>query len=158
MKDSDQQREGFQDGSGKRFRVVRSLYHSDYTASMAQRAQQYLQDCGASVEDNVEVPGVFEIPLTIKILLDQPNTLDGIVAIGCVVRGETEHFNQIVSSCTRGIESLSLQYNIPIGHAILAVDNSAQATERSSEQHCRGLEAAQAVLALSLVLEKIRNE
>lgn len=141
---------------GKHFAIVCARYHSQYTDAMAESAKDLLESSQADVEV-IRAPGVFEIPLTIQCLLEH-RQCHGVVALGCVIRGETEHFNQIVASCTRSIETLTLKYNVPIGHGILAVDTEEQAKQRSTGEHNRALEAAMAVLQLSAVMDKIRNE
>ena len=129
--------------------VVASEYNQAITNKQVAVVDELLRQTGIENTKVVRVPGVFEIPLVIKWALEK-NKYDAVIALGCVIRGETEHFNQIVSSCTRGIERLMMDARIPISDGVLAVDSTAQAEARID----RAKEVA--VAAIKMVLLKSR--
>ena len=94
-----------------------------------------------------KVPGAFEIPSTVKQVLECKDDLDAIVTLGCVVKGETAHFEYICSSVTNSISKLSLEANIPIIYGILTAYNFEQALERSDpNRKNKGGEVMQAAI------------
>lgn len=143
------------DGRGLRIAVVASKYHSRFTDAMVESACEALADC--SVEDIkvVRVPGVFEIPLAANWLLVLDEDCDAVVALGCVIRGETVHFDQIVSACTHQIAKVSVANGVPVTHGIVAAENEAQAEARCLGEHNRAVEAAVAAVDLSSTLVKL---
>jgi 6,7-dimethyl-8-ribityllumazine synthase len=100
--------------------------------------------------DIIKVPGIFEIPVTIKKYI---KNYDGFVALGCVIKGETPHFDLICNSTFDAIIKMSVDYNKPIGNGIITAFNMKQAVARSStnknsKKPNKGLEAAKAVIAV----------
>jgi len=94
-----------------------------------------------------KVPGAFEIPSTVKQVLECKDDLDAIVTLGCVIKGETAHFEYICSSVTNSISKLSLEANIPIIYGILTAYNFEQALERSDpDRKNKGGEVMQAAI------------
>ena len=146
------------DGSWMRIAVVAAKYNRQITDAMVESAEAVLKECKVAQVKVFRVPGIFEIPLTLRYLLKH-EAYDGAVALGCVIRGETGHFDQIVSSCTRGIEGVSLDSGIPVGHGILAVDNEDQALVRCriGGDHDRAAEAALAVVELARLFKDISD-
>ena len=98
----------------------------------------------------VRVPGSFEIPFGCLKLI-QDTKPDAIIALGCVIKGETEHDRYIASAAADGIMSLSLQYGVPISFGVITTNTLAQAMERSTGETNKGREAAEAALALALL-------
>lgn len=146
------------DGKGMRIAIVAARYNRGISDAMVASAKAVLAQCKVAQTDVLRVPGVFEIPLALQQLLKH-KSYDGVVALGCVIRGETAHFDQIVSSCTRGIERVSLDSGIPVAHGILAVENEAQAHTRcrpAADQN-RAAEAALTVVELIRLLEEIAD-
>ena len=98
------------------------------------------------------MPGALEIPTAIKILnnriKEEISILSGFVAIGCVIRGETSHYDIVSNESARGLSDLSLEHDIIIGNGILTVENKNQALERSTEKINKGYEAAHACRVL----------
>ena len=91
----------------------------------------------------VKVPGVFEIPITI---VKNINKADGFIALGCVIKGQTPHFNFISSSTIEAIMQITIKYKKPIGNGIITCLNKKQAVERSR----KGSEASKAVISILL--------
>src|SRR3989454_11456062 len=102
----------------------------------------------------IRVPGSFEIPLAVK-RAALSKKYDGIVALGCVVRGETPHFEFISSAASNGLQHVALETGVPVGFGLLTVDTVQQAMDRSGESGNKGSEAALAALAMIDVLRQI---
>ena len=113
--------------------LVCSPYYKDISKNLVKGASEVLKS--HSVEYNViHVPGALEIAPSIKLFSEKKsqNTLfDGFVALGCVIRGETYHFEVVSNESARALNDLSIKYSLPIGNGILTVDNKEQAIERS---------------------------
>src|SRR5271156_5903276 len=137
---------------GTRFLVVEARYYDDIADALLAGAKKALQEAGA-LFDCISVPGSLEIPAAIAIALDaaqkKRRPYDGAVALGCVIRGETIHFEIVSHESARGLLNLSVARKIPIGNGILTVENEAQAFARArvGEQD-KGGDAARAALAL----------
>ncbi len=103
----------------------------------------------------IRVPGAFEIPLAVQGAAVSKK-YDGIIALGCVIRGETPHFEYVSQQTSLGIGRVALDYNIPVGFGILTVDNEKQAVARSEPgESNKGLEAAIAVVEMINLLRKM---
>lgn len=102
----------------------------------------------------IRVPGSFEIPLAAK-RAALSEKYDGIVALGCVLRGETPHFEYISAAVSNGLSQVALETGIPIGFGVLTVETVEQAMERSGESGNKGFEAATAALEMVDVLRQI---
>jgi 6,7-dimethyl-8-ribityllumazine synthase len=128
--------------------LVVSEYNSDITYPMRDAAIKTLKDAGVK-DENIfvsEAPGGFEIPILCQ-RLAKTNKYNGIIAIGCVIRGDTDHYVYIANEATRGVMDVMLKYDIPIANAILTVNNLEQAKIRSEGDANKGVEAAKALLA-----------
>lgn len=105
----------------------------------------------------VTVDGAYEIPITCKELA-KSKKFDGIVALGCVIRGETPHFDFVAGDCSRGITDVILEFGIPIGFGLLTTDNTEQAFARSGgEKGNKGFEATETTLNMISILEQIKG-
>ena len=126
--------------------VVRAPYYRDVVDGMTQAAARILEQAGAS-HDLLDVAGAFELPQAIRIALRGRERFDGFVALGCVVRGETDHYDFICTASMNGLMDVALQYGIALGTGLLTVDTLAQAVARSAlDGHNKGAEAAVAAL------------
>jgi 6,7-dimethyl-8-ribityllumazine synthase len=113
---------------------------------MTRGAQRILRDAGAT-HDTLDVAGAFELPQAIRIALRGANRFDGFVALGCVVKGETDHYEFLCREAMAGLMAVALQYGIALGSGLLTVHTIAQAVARSSDDgHNKGAEAAAAAL------------
>jgi 6,7-dimethyl-8-ribityllumazine synthase len=112
----------------------------------------------ARVEDKriqtITVPGCFEIPFMCKHLFECEPRPHGIIALGLVIEGETHHARLVTESCTDAIQSLQIQYGIPIIHGVLFVKNRAQGEDRTRGPKARGKELAEALLAMIDLLRR----
>lgn len=122
--------------------IVRSKFNQQITDNLLYGANQALADLGVKKDDIqlVEVPGAFEIPYGCQYAFDT-YAPDGIVTLGCVVQGETPHFDFICQSTTNAIHQLTLQYNKPITLGILTTNTQKQALQRASKELQLGQDA-----------------
>ena len=144
-----------------RVAVVTSRFNWKVTGKLEEGAISYLQEMGLVDEQivQVRVPGAVEIPFAAKLLLDEG--VDGIVAVGAVIRGETAHFDYVCNSVERGCSELQLQYKRPIGFGVITTENAEQAFARSGgAKGNKGAEAAAVVLEmldLKAQIERLDN-
>ena len=97
--------------------IVVSEFNYDITMMMLERATEHAKFLGVNIEKVVKVPGVFDMPLAIKTLLDNKK-IDGVVTLGCVIKGETGHDEIVIQHASRKIADLSLEYNKPVSLGI----------------------------------------
>ena len=137
--------------------IVASRFNAEIVDGLVAGAMDGLRKAGVSPDDVrlVHVPGSFEIPLAAQ-RLAASKKFDGIVAIGCVIQGETHHFEYISQQATLGIGRVALDQGIPVGFGILTVDNEEQGEARSrADENNKGLEAATAVVEMVNLLRKL---
>lgn len=127
--------------------VIQADFYSDIAEYLLHGAQTVLKDSSLlDVIDVLSIPGALEIPAMIKMYKDH---YDGFLALGCVIRGETTHYDVVVEQSARGIMDLCIHYDLVIGNGILTCENKQQALVRSNpEQKNKGGEAARTVLSL----------
>ena len=132
--------------STTRVLIVRAPYYKAIGDDLLQGAQEAIKAAGASFE-TIDVPGALEIPTAIAIAANS-NKFDGFVALGCVIRGETTHYETVCNDSSRALTLLGLQ-NICLGNGILTVENMEQAAVRSDPKgQNKGGGAAEAALHL----------
>jgi len=100
-----------------RIGAVVSEFNYDITMMMFERAKEHAKFLGADITETIKVPGVFDMGLAIKKLLERKD-IDGVVTIGAVIEGETEHDELVIQHAARKIADLSLEYNKPVGLGI----------------------------------------
>ena len=135
-----------------RFAIVASEYNSVIVDRLIAGAKRALKD--QKQVSVIRVPGSFEIPLAVK-RAALSKKYDGIVALGCVLRGETPHFEYISRAVSDGLQQVALDTGIPVGFGVLTVDTVEQALDRSGESGNKGFEAAMAALEMINVLGEI---
>jgi 6,7-dimethyl-8-ribityllumazine synthase len=140
------------DLTGARILVVEARFYEDIADALLAGAARALEAAGASFE-RVSVPGSLEVPSAIAIALEAAERsgkpYDGVVALGCVIRGDTIHFEIVSTQSARALMDLSVARRVPIGNGILTVDTDAQAWLRARpEEADKGGDAARAALAL----------
>jgi 6,7-dimethyl-8-ribityllumazine synthase len=140
------------DLAGARILIVEARFYEDIADALFAGATRALQNAGA-IFDRVSVPGSLEIAPAIAIAADAAEhsgrPYDGAVALGCVIRGETLHFEIVSQESARALLELSLARRLPIGNGILTVDTNAQAWTRARpEEADKGGDAARAALSL----------
>ena len=143
--------ESVADASGMKFGIVVAEWNPEITMALAKGAIETLQKHGAA-ESNIKVkyvPGSFELPLGAQFFAEHEN-VDAIIILGCVIQGETRHFDFICQGVTQGIMDLNLKYDKPFIFGLLTTENQQQALDRSGGKHGnKGDEAA--VTAIKMV-------
>ena len=129
----------------KKICIVQSVYNAEITNKMAQGAIRLLKANNVKTLKIIKVPGAFEIPQVISMLI---NKYDGFVAIGCIIKGETANFNLLSSAVTNGIMKLSIHYRKPISNGLITSFTRKQATKRIDN----GMEAARAVIKVLKII------
>ena len=144
---------------GARILVVEARYYDDISDLLLRGTKRVLKDAQAAF-DLVTVPGALEIPAAIMIGLhaaaarEQP--YDGVVALGCVIRGETSHYDIVAGESARAIMDISIALDMPVGNGILTVDTNAQARARARQSgQDKGGGAARAALTLVRLKRKL---
>ncbi len=126
--------------------VVRAPYYRTVIDGMTQGALRILSEAGAT-HDMLDVAGSFELPQAIRIVLGGESHFDGFVALGCIVRGGTDHYDYICRETMAGLMAVALQHGIALGSGVLTVHSIEQAVARSgADGHNKGAEAAVAAL------------
>ncbi len=139
---------------GMRIGVVTARWNQDITLDLEAGALKELAKLGCTEIQQVRVPGAFELPLAAQALLD--TGCEGVVCLGCVIRGDTAHFDYVCSSVERGCTELQLRSKKPVGFGILTVDHHQQALDRIGGIHGhKGEECAQAVVEMIQLLRDI---
>ncbi|WP_111747431.1 6,7-dimethyl-8-ribityllumazine synthase [Salinisphaera orenii] len=146
------------DATGQRYAIVATRWNEALVDRLVSGAASVLADCGVADGDItvVRVPGAFEIPLAVDRLADGGG-LDGIVAVGTVIRGETPHFDYVAGECARGLSTTTLEYGIPVGFGVITAENPAQAEARAGddEDSNKGAEGASAAVEMATLLARI---
>ncbi|GJE56974.1 MULTISPECIES: 6,7-dimethyl-8-ribityllumazine synthase [Methylobacterium] len=140
------------DAAGARVLVIEARFYDDVADALLDGARRALSAAGAAASF-VTVPGALELPAAIAILLDgaraagQP--FDAVVALGCVIRGETSHYDTVANESARGLMDLSVRERLPLGNGILTVENHDQAMARArADDMDKGGGAARAALTI----------
>ncbi len=143
--------------SDSRIALVVSRYNNFVVDRLLEGCISTLVDAGIKRANIrlIKVPGAFEIPVTVKRLADT-GSVDAIITLGAIIRGETPHFDIIANECARGIGSIAIETGLPIIFGVLTVDNVEQAMDRSGDEESnKGSEAAQTAVEMISVLRQI---
>ena len=137
---------------GAKFLIVEARYYDSIGAMLLDGATAALTKAGATF-DIVNVPGALEIPAAIVIASDgSRDPYAGAIALGCVIRGETYHFEIVAGESSRALMDISVSLPMPIGNGILTVENEAQAWARAEE---KGRDAARVAVEMANLLEDL---
>lgn len=139
------------DASGMKFGIVVSEWNEEVTAALTEGAVNTLKKHGCQDKDIhiMPVPGSFELTYGCRLIAEQ-HPLDAVIAIGCVIQGETRHFDFICQGVTHGISELNLEYDLPFIYGVLTTENQQQALDRAGGKHGnKGDEAA--ITAIKMV-------
>ena len=146
--------------TGMKFAIIVSRFNAFITERLLTGATDALRRTGALATDIeiVRVPGAFEIPTAAKIL-SESGKYNALVAIGCLLRGDTAHYDVIVNEVTRGIGEVSLATGVPIGFGVLTCDTLEQAIDRAGlKMGNKGFEAALAALELAALKQSLQQK
>jgi 6,7-dimethyl-8-ribityllumazine synthase len=152
MQKSDKGQSADLGGEGLRIDVVRARFNDAITSKLADVCVAELLELGVEQRNirEVTVPGALEIPIALAALsAEEP---DAMIAIGCIIRGETYHFELVANESGAGVTRVSLDHQVPIANAILTVDDEAQAWARVEE---KGRDAARVAVEMANLLEAL---
>ncbi len=141
------------DGDGLRVAIVRARFNDAITKKLEQACVAELAALGVADRHikQVSVPGALEIPLVLKALAESEEH-DALVAIGCVIRGETYHFELVANESGAGVMRVALDHQVPVANAILTVDTEAQAWARVES---KGRDAARVAVEMANLMEDL---
>lgn len=151
--------EGAFNARGLRFGVVASRFNDFIVDRLLAAAVDTLLKHGIEAADIevVRVPGAFEIPLALK-KMAASRKHDGLVALGCVIRGATPHFDYVAGTACSGIGAVSLEHEIPVGFGLLTVDSIEQAVERAgTKAGNKGMDAALTAIEMVTLLRRLEQ-
>ena len=140
-------------GEGLRIGIVRARFNDPITSKLAEACLAELQRLDVDDSDirHVTVPGALEIPVALKAMADSGD-FDALIALGCIIRGETYHFELVANESGAGVTRVSLDHQVPIANAILTVENEAQAWARTEE---KVRDAARVAVEMANLLEEL---
>jgi 6,7-dimethyl-8-ribityllumazine synthase len=137
------------------FAIVVGRFYEDLAERLVDGAQAELADAGADAVEVFDVPGAYELPLAASYAAGS-GRYDGVVCLGAVIRGETDHYDYVCAEAARGIQDVQLRTGVPCGFGVLTVDTMQQALDRSggAKRHT-GRDAARAVLTMAALRERL---
>ena len=137
-----------------RIAVITARWNSEVTERLCKGALRALERHSVQAVEDFYVPGAFELPLAVQ-RAARTGRFDAVIALGCVIRGDTPHFDYVCAETTRGIGEVGLREDLPVAFGLLTTDNLQQALDRAGEnQQNKGEEAALTVLEM---LDLFRN-
>lgn len=141
------------DGKGLCIGIVQARFNESVTNALAQACKAELATLGVEAKDidHVFVPGALEIPIALQALAEK-NSYDALIALGCIIRGETYHFELVANESAAGVTRVALDYQLPIANVILTTENMAQAIARQNE---KGVDAARVVVEMANLLDQV---
>jgi 6,7-dimethyl-8-ribityllumazine synthase len=147
------------EGRGLRVAVLRSAFNAKVVDGLLAGAREALLATGVAAQDitTVDVPGAFELPLAARAAAHS-GRFDAVVALGAVIRGETDHYEHIAREASAGLAAVAREMGIPVGFGVLTVKNEKQARARSRKgAGNKGAEAAHAALAMVHVVRSLKG-
>ena len=153
MNDADKGSEGELNGDGLRIGIVRARFNDSLTAKLAEACLAELDRLEVDIDDirHVTVPGALEIPIALNAMA-KSGDFDALIALGCIIRGETYHFELVANESGAGVSRVALDHHLPVANAILTVENEAQAWARAEE---KGRDAARVAVEMANLLEDL---
>jgi len=141
------------DGKGLCIGIVQARFNEAITDALAQACLDELAALGVAARDitHILVPGALEVPVALQALAEK-DRFDALIALGCVIRGETYHFELVANESGAGVSRVALDYQIPVANAILTTDDIAQAQARQQD---KGREAARVAVEMVNLLEDL---
>jgi 6,7-dimethyl-8-ribityllumazine synthase len=150
--------EGRPVGAGRRIGIAVSRFNEPVTTKLLEGALEALRGAGVAEDDLivVYVPGAFELPLACEAMADRGG-LDAIVALGCVIRGETSHYDYVCEAAEQGVVAVGLQHRLPVLFGVLTTENAEQAFARSGgARGNKGADVALDALRMADLLARLR--
>jgi len=140
-------------GKGLKVGIVQARFNASVTDALAQACKAELVSLGVAEKDieHVTVPGALEVPVALQAMAEKAS-YDALVAVGCIIRGETYHFELVANESGAGVTRVSLDYQLPIANAILTTEDMPQAQARQVE---KGRDAARVAVEMAYLLEAL---
>ncbi|MDI9232590.1 6,7-dimethyl-8-ribityllumazine synthase [Limnohabitans lacus] len=151
MLDANKGQEQELDGQFLHIGIVQARFNEDITNALAAACIQELEALGVSNIDHVMVPGALEVPIALQAMAERAE-YDALIALGCIIRGETYHFELVANESGAGVSRIALDYNLPIANAILTTENLEQAVARQTE---KGRDAARVAVEMACLMEDL---
>jgi 6,7-dimethyl-8-ribityllumazine synthase len=153
MQDADKGSASRLDGEEMRIGIVQARFNEAITAQLARSCHAELEALGVASKHitHVTVPGALEVPLALAVMANAGHH-DALIALGCIIRGETYHFELVANESGAGITRVSLDHRLPIANAILTVETIEQAQARADE---KGRDAARVAVEMANLLEDL---
>jgi len=151
MLDANKGQEQELDGQFLHVGIVQARFNEDITNALAAACIQELEALGVSHIDHVMVPGALEVPIALQAMAERAE-YDALIALGCIIRGETYHFELVANESGAGVSRVSLDYNLPIANAILTTENLEQAVARQTD---KGRDAARVAVEMACLMEDL---
>ncbi len=141
------------DGSALRIGLVQARFNPDITNALAQACKAELLSLKVSADNiqHIQVPGALEVPVALQALA-QTQQFDALIALGCIIRGETYHFELVANESGSAITQLALDHGLPIANAILTTENLPQAVARQTD---KGRDAARVAVEMALLMKSL---
>lgn len=140
-------------GKGLRIGIVQARFNADITDALAQACMAELRALGVTEADidHVSVPGALEVPVALQALAERGG-YQALVALGCIIRGETYHFELVANESGASVSRVALDYRLPIANAILTTENLEQAVARQTD---KGRDAARVAVEMAQLLAQL---
>lgn len=142
--------------NGKKLKIgiVQARFNAEVTNALAQACKAELLALGVAEKDieHVTVPGALEVAVALQAMAEKSRH-DALIALGCIIRGETYHFELVANESGAGVSRVALDYQIPIANAVLTTENLAQAVARQTD---KGRDAARVAVEMANLLESLR--
>ena len=141
------------DGSRLSIGIVQARFNADLTGKLAEACLAELAALGVEPGNirHVTVPGALEVPVALQALADTED-FDALIALGCIIRGETYHFELVANESGAGVSRVALDHTLPVANAILTVENEAQAWARAED---KGRDAARVAVEMANLLDEL---
>jgi len=142
------------DGTKLRIGIVQARFNEGITNALASACKAELAALGVTHDNvvHVQVPGALEVPVALQALAEQEQ-FDALIALGCIIRGETYHFELVANESGSSVSRIALDYQIPIANAIITTENLEQAVARQTD---KGRDAARVAVEMAKLLEALK--
>ncbi|MEI7784922.1 MAG: 6,7-dimethyl-8-ribityllumazine synthase [Betaproteobacteria bacterium] len=141
------------DGSGLRIGIVQARFNEGVTQALAQACLSELKAAGVEQITHLQVPGALEVATALQALAERGG-FDALIALGCIIRGETYHFELVANESGAAVTRVSLDYRLPIANAILTTEDLPQALARQDE---KGRDAARVAVEMARLLQSLQS-
>lgn len=141
----------------KKILVITAKWNDLITRSLREGASEFLASAGVEMVDHISVPGAYELPLAAKVAATQKKW-DAVICLGCVIKGETDHFDFVAGQASSGIAGVALEHELPVIFGVLTTNTLEQAMHRAGAKlGNKGAEAAQTAVEMIKTLDTLRS-